>query len=161
MTKRDRGASCYFERKRVAHAVSHIGPVTAASWMRRDAPRRVASAKIHWCKGLGGLLIVHWRDLFPAVLYPGRVSPGDARGFIIQFNSVLEGYWSVQTWSVIRAVERSPRVLSLSLLFSLSFFPYRPLSFYVPRSIEQFNLQGEQHLPTYLPLSLSLSISYQ
>lgn len=34
------------KEERVAHAVSHIGPVAAASWTRR-----IASAKIHWHKG--------------------------------------------------------------------------------------------------------------
>jgi len=28
------------KEERVAHAVSHIGPVTAASWMRRAASRQ-------------------------------------------------------------------------------------------------------------------------
>lgn len=45
--------------------------------------------------GARGLLIVHRRDLFPAVLYPGRVSSGDVRGLsydLIAFRKVIGPY---------------------------------------------------------------------
>lgn len=76
-----------------------------------------------------------------------------AAGFIIRFNSVLEGYWSVQTWSVMRAVEKSPPPLSLS------FFPYRPFHFtFRDRSKNLICREREQRPSPPSPLSLALSL---
>jgi len=82
---------------------------------RGIASHRLASAKIHWREGL--TYCTPARPFLRRFISRPRKLRRCA-GFIIRFNSVLEGYWSVQTWSVTRDVEKSSCSLSTSLYLS-------------------------------------------
>jgi len=109
-------ASCYSSKRVCQCSVAHRSGNSCGT-----ASRRAASAKIH-CR-TRGLLIVHRHDLLSGRFISRPRKPWRCAGFIIRFNSVLEGYWSAQTWSVMRAVREKPaRSLSLSLSLSHSLF---------------------------------------
>jgi hypothetical protein len=97
-------ASCYSSKRVCQCSVAHRSGNSCGT-----ASRRAASAKIH-CR-TRGLLIVHRHDLLSGRFISRPRKPWRCAGFIIRFNSVLEGYWSAQTWS-----------LSLSLSLSHSLF---------------------------------------
>jgi len=72
-------------QKECVSAVLHIGPVTAA------AQRRVAPRQQKFTAARGVYLLCTGTTFYPVVLYPGRVSPGDARGLSYD----LIAFWKV------------------------------------------------------------------
>lgn len=139
-------------------SVVHIGPVTAASWTRR--PARVASRRVSKNSLAQGVyLLCTLARPFPRRFISRPRKPRRcAAGFIIRFNSALEGYWSVQTWSVMRAAEKSPPSLSLS------FFPHSGPFHFTFRDRSKNLICRERTAAAPFPLppsSPSLSFCYQ